>query len=177
MATSLPVAYRAVVPRYRNEAIAPRPTVDSHSTGRCAAEPVLAVAIVALALGLAAVLTSLVPASDETRAQPHRARRLAIEVVLAVKSPRLASHDRARARPRAQAAAGAPLPTVFPPGSAGGPWISPLYPQNNVTLWDRIRVSTRKDRRAYLMGTAIQLHAPEAAATPGARRAYPSKEG
>ncbi len=46
---------------------------------------------------------------------------------------------------------------------------SPLYPQNGVTLWDRIRVSSQRDRQAFLFGAAIQIHAPETAATPGPR--------
>lgn len=56
-----------------------------------------------------------------------------------------------------------------PSTSATDPWVSPLYPQNGVTLWDRVRVSTKRDRRAFLLGTAIQLHAPPMAATPGPR--------
>jgi hypothetical protein len=48
-------------------------------------------------------------------------------------------------------------------------WVSPLYPRNGVTLWDRVRVSTPGDHRAFLMGAAIQLHAPAVAATPGPR--------
>lgn len=49
-------------------------------------------------------------------------------------------------------------------------WASPLYPQNGVTLWDRIRVSSKRDRRAYLLGTAIRIHAPATAAVPGPRQ-------
>lgn len=48
---------------------------------------------------------------------------------------------------------------------------SPLYPQNEVTLWDRIRVSSPRDRRAFLQGIAIQIHTPQIAATPGRPRA------
>lgn len=58
----------------------------------------------------------------------------------------------------------APIPSV----STGEPK-SPLYPQNGVTLWDRIRVSSQRDRQAFLLGTAIQVHAPDYAATPGPR--------
>jgi len=54
---------------------------------------------------------------------------------------------------------------------------SARYPRNSVTLWDRIRVSAPQDRRASLLGTAIQIHAPQAAATPGPQRVYRSKEG
>ena len=58
----------------------------------------------------------------------------------------------------------APIPSL-----PTGPPKSPLYPQNGVTLWDRIRVSSKRDRRAFLLGTAIQVHAPDYAATPGPR--------
>jgi hypothetical protein len=58
-------------------------------------------------------------------------------------------------------------PVAAPQTSLGRPPVSPLYPQNGVTLWDRVRVSTQRDRRAYLLGTAIQIHAPAVAATPG----------
>lgn len=54
----------------------------------------------------------------------------------------------------------------MPSATTGAPK-SPLYPRNGVTLWDRIRVSSKRDRSAFLLGTAIQIHAPEAAATPG----------
>ena len=54
--------------------------------------------------------------------------------------------------------------STLPQVSATGPWTSPLYPQNGVTLWDRIRVSSKRDQRAYLLGTAIQIHAPAVAA-------------
>jgi hypothetical protein len=51
--------------------------------------------------------------------------------------------------------------------SATGPWVSPLYPQNGITLWDRIRRSNKRDLPAFLLGTAIQVHTPLVAATPG----------
>lgn len=60
-----------------------------------------------------------------------------------------------------------PVRAALPLGSSPGEWASPLYPKVGVTLWDRIRVSSPKDRRAFLLGTAIQVHAPAAAATPG----------
>lgn len=53
------------------------------------------------------------------------------------------------------------------PGATTGTPKSPLYPRNGVALWDRIRASSKRDRSAFLLGTAIQIHAPEAAATPG----------
>src|SRR3954466_15768445 len=60
-------------------------------------------------------------------------------------------------------------PAGVPHVSATGQWISPLYPQNGVTLWDRIRSGAMRDRRAFLFGVAIQVHAPAVAATPGLR--------
>jgi hypothetical protein len=65
-------------------------------------------------------------------------------------------------------------PVTKPPVSTTGPWASPLYPQNHVTLWDRIRASTQDNVWAFLLGSAIQLHAPETAATPGPRLAQPA---
>jgi hypothetical protein len=61
--------------------------------------------------------------------------------------------------------------TERPRGSVARPWVSPLYPQNGVTVWDRIRVSSQRDRRAFLLGTAIQIHAAATASTvPGGPR-------
>jgi hypothetical protein len=64
---------------------------------------------------------------------------------------------------------GTQVPGSLPPVISIGPLKSPLYPQNGGTLWDRIRVSSKRDRRAFLLGSAIQIHAPAAAATPGPR--------
>jgi hypothetical protein len=50
-------------------------------------------------------------------------------------------------------------------------WKSKIHARNDFTLWDQIRVSSQLDRRAFLLGTAIQIHAPETAATPGPRDA------
>ena len=82
--------------------------------------------------------------------------------------------------PRSTLPPGSSLLTAAPPPpfpghgalatNATGPWASPLYPQNGVMLWERIRVSAKQDRLAFLLGTAIQVHAPFAATTPGAWR-------
>ena len=56
---------------------------------------------------------------------------------------------------------------ILPPIRTTGPWASPLYPQNGITLWDRIRASSETDPQAFLIGAAIQVHAPQTAATPG----------
>ena len=68
---------------------------------------------------------------------------------------------------------GIATPAERPHGSVARPWISPLYPQNGVTVWDRIRASSQRDRRAFLLGTAIQVHAPTVAATPGTGIVHP----
>jgi hypothetical protein len=57
------------------------------------------------------------------------------------------------------ASAAARVPTI-----ASGPWVSPLYPQNGVSLWDRIWLNPETDPWDFLLGTAIQLHAPATAA-------------
>jgi len=51
--------------------------------------------------------------------------------------------------------------------STTGPWESPLYPRIGKTLWDRVRESSPRDHRAFLMGTSIQVHARAAAVTEG----------
>jgi hypothetical protein len=66
---------------------------------------------------------------------------------------------------------GIATPAELPHGGAR-PWASPLYPQNGVTVWDVIRVSSQRDHRAFLLGTAIQVHAPAMAATPGPQRTF-----
>jgi hypothetical protein len=122
-----------------------------------------------IGLGLAAVATGLMPAAgvdhgvqvwspvSRVRSLALEAERRETEVALrqALGSPGASTGERASA--------------ARPHVSAAGPWTSPLYPQNGVTLWDRIRVSSQKDRRAFLMGTAIQIHTPALAATPGTR--------
>lgn len=46
-------------------------------------------------------------------------------------------------------------------------WKSEIHARNGFTLWDHVRISSQQDRRAFLLGTAIQIHVPEIAATPG----------
>ena len=133
-----------------------------------AASLVLVVCSLATALALGAVTMSLAPASGD----PGHAARGRSPMALA----RGGEWD---VRPRESAAdpaqpAALPVnpvdeyhPDERPRVTAPDLWVSPLYPRNGVTLWDRIRVSTPGDDRAYLMGIAIQLHAPAIAATPG----------
>jgi hypothetical protein len=126
---------------------------------------VLVVATAAIGLGLATVAASLEPPAVWSprdaagRGQLKMPSRTAPEVHFG--SPATAvTRASARHGHRFITSTG----TEFPRVSAAGPWISPLYPQNGVTLWDRVRVSSQKDRRAFLMGAAIQIHAPALAA-------------
>jgi hypothetical protein len=120
-----------------------------------------------LALGLAAVsagLTSPFPAPGGS-AQGLPAVVMANGGALAVGFP-AASSDRVQSPVMPVDRVGQLAWTALPPVSATGPWTSPLYPQNGVTLWDRIRVSSPRDRRAFLLGSAIQIHAGAAGASP-----------
>lgn len=121
---------------------------------------VVVIGAVAMALGLALVTMSLLPRA-RFEASPGQGRALSMS------DHTMASTGQPLAMPGdlAEQSAMAALPTI----NATGPPKSPLYPQNGVTLWDRIRVSTKRDRRAFLLGTAIQIHAPATAATPGPR--------
>ena len=127
----------------------------------------LVVATLAIGLGLGAVTTSLtasLQASGE-RVQDHPTVAMAAGGALAV-GPDGASPDRVQAPVMPLDLDGEPASAPLPPARAAGPWKSPLYPQNGVTLWDRIRVSSQRDRRAFLLGTAIQIHAGAAGASP-----------
>ena len=54
------------------------------------------------------------------------------------------------------------------PATAGSSLFSVAAPHEG-SLWDRIPFSAQQDWRAYLLGTAIQVHAPAAAITPRLR--------
>ena len=139
---------------------------------------VLVLATAAMALGLGVVMASMAP-STETPGGPAQDRPpvvVAGDDVLEV-GPRGSGHERAPPPAQLRNVAGALAPASFGGASATGPWTSPLYPQNGVTHWDRIRVSSQRDRRAYLLGTAIQAHARATAATPGPRFALPPPHG
>jgi hypothetical protein len=129
---------------------------------------VLVVTTLTIALGLGAVTASLTPSLATPKDPAYD--QLLVGVVHAVRAPDkdLPGVSRALSQPLliARDRGGAPTPAALPRVSATGPWKSPLYPQNGVTLWDRIRVSTQRDRRAFLLGTALQLHAGAAAASP-----------
>lgn len=137
-----------------------------------AASLVLVVCSLATALALGAVTMGLAPASGD----PGHAARGRSPMALVRGGERDAWPRDAGADPTQPATlpvdvAGENAPTEPPRVTAPDLWVSPLYPRNGVTLWDRIRVSTPGDYRAYLMGTATQLHAPAIAATPGPRTA------
>jgi len=135
---------------------------------------VLVMATAAIGLGLTAVTASVaLPAARSQQDAPGRgqlymAGGMVPEVDL--RSPN-AALTRASAWPGNPSIM--PRSAALPRVSAAGPWTSPLYPQNGVTLWDRIRVSSHRDRRAFLLGTAIRAHARATAATPGPRFALP----
>jgi hypothetical protein len=129
---------------------------------------VLVVATLAMALGLGVVTASLTP-SLEASGDPAQTRLL-VGFTHGASGPegsqRGAGHDLSQPAPMVMGQGGTSSPAALPRVSAAGPWKSPLYPQNGVTLWDRIRVSTQRDGRAFLLGTAIQIHAGAAGASP-----------
>lgn len=128
---------------------------------------VLVFATVMLALGLAAIsagLTSPFPAPAGS-APDQPAVVMANGGALAVGSHG-ASPERVQPPVLPVDREGQAASMPLPPMRASGPWKSPLYPQNGVTLWDRIRVSSPRDRRAFLLGTAFQNHAGAAGASP-----------
>ena len=123
-----------------------------------------------IALGLGAITTSLVPTTEAPGA-PMQDRPVAViasDGAWEKGRPGL-RHDVAQSPVSRLDLTRAPAVTALPAVNSTGPWKSPLYPQNGVTLWDRIRVSSRKDRRAYLLGSAIQVHARATAASLRAR--------
>jgi hypothetical protein len=139
---------------------------------------VLVLTTAAMALGLGVVMASMAP-STETPGGPAQDRPplvVAGDGALEV-GPRGSGHERAQRPAQPLDLARASAPASLGRASATGPWTSPLYPQNRVTLWDRIRVSSQRDRRAFLLGTAIQAHARATAATPGPRFALPPPHG
>jgi hypothetical protein len=129
---------------------------------------VLVVVTLAMALGLGAVTASLTP-SLRAGGDPAPTRLL-VGFPSGARGPegnlRGAGDALSQPAPMPMSERGAPSPAALPRVSATGPWKSPLYPQNGVTVWDRIRVSTQRDRRAFLLGTAIQIHAGAAGASP-----------
>jgi hypothetical protein len=178
MTTALPATRRVPCQSRRGAAIAWRARGHYRSISRCGKDLMLIVASIALMVGLGAEMASLVPVAYETgMMRPHHWRSARGRAVVAA-MPNQDPGTRSTPSPvMAWDRAPGPDSKANRLHSSAGPWRSPLYPQNGVTLWDRIRVSALQDRQAFLLGMAIQLHAPEAATTPGMHRVYPSKEG
>jgi hypothetical protein len=124
--------------------------------------------VATLALGLGAVTASMTP-SLRAGGDPAQTRLL-VGSTPGARDPagnlRGAGDALSQPAPMPMGRSGALSPAALPRVSATGPWKSPLYPQNGVTVWDRIRVSTQRDRRAFLLGTAIQIHAGAAGESP-----------
>jgi hypothetical protein len=133
----------------------------------------LVVATAAIGLGMAAVTASLLPGAGANPGALDR-RQIGRDVSLEPDAAQIEAEG-ARRRPwkSPQELGSIATPAELPRGSVARPWVSPLYPQNGVTLWDRVRVSSQRNRRAFLLGTAIQVHAPAVAATPGTRMVHP----
>jgi hypothetical protein len=158
----------------------------------------LVIVSTAAALGLGAVTVSLMPppggAHDATWTW---APTVGAGGAASATWSRKSGHDRAPLTTMSWDRESEPVRAVLPLGSSPGHWASPLYPESGValeggandhidmisgsplypkigvTLWHRIRDSSPEDRRAFLLGTAIQVHARAAAATPGPRSALP----
>ena len=104
----------------------------------------LVVATAAMGLGMAALTASLLPAAG---AHPGAWERQPIGRDVSLE-PGAAQLDADGARRRPWKTPGTPggiaTPAELPRGSVARPWVSPLYPQNGVTLWDRVRVSSQR---------------------------------
>lgn len=176
--TCNPLARRS--PRPVSAADAPI-SVSRGDVRPCGIDLTLVMAVLAFAIGLSMVAASLAPLDHPSDPASHlRHARGATEpgpspgdtrgVTPARTSPRSADGADWRRPERVPppATVGSVTSTPFPRGNVS------LFPQGHVTLWDWIRVSSPRDRRAFLMGTSIQLHAPTTAATPGTQFAPPA---
>jgi hypothetical protein len=131
-----------------------------------AVDVTLVIAALAFAAGLSMTAASLAPLDHaaDLALSPHAAQGSPEPATSREGVPGLTP---SQASFRSVDRVGAGQSADFPPTARNGPAISPLFPRNGVTLWDRIRVSSKHDQRAFLLGTAIQLHTPAIAATPG----------
>jgi hypothetical protein len=163
------VPAKEAIPPHRDELAGPRMRIDLPASSRGAVDLLLVFGTMALALGMAAVMASLMLFADGAGDPGRNWTRSSERGVASVVRPRITDHALPMPLVMPIDLAAQAASTALPAVSATGPWASPLYPQNGVTLWDRIRVSWYQDRSAFLLGTAIQLHAPETAATPGPR--------
>lgn len=119
----------------------------------------LVCSVLAIALGLGAVAAGLAPLSNSSGSRPGP---ISVNAPVAVDVP----VDDSASEEASQSTAANPVEAELPRFDRNGPWPSPLYPQNGVTLWDRIRSSASRSNRAFLLGTGIQVHAAATAATP-----------
>jgi hypothetical protein len=127
----------------------------------------LVVCTLVVALGLAAISASLPNAVEEPERIPPVEATAGASPHAAVDAP-----DRTSAPPGTSSGdrvAESITRRPSSPSSPSGSWRSPLYPQNGVSLWDRVRSESQRDRKAFLIGTGIQVHTPRTAATPGPR--------
>jgi hypothetical protein len=144
----------------------PRPRLSTRcpSPGRRAPALRLVVGTVTVVLGLAAVIAGLAPSAMSTSTAPSERPRLSASATAApVRPPRAGL---AQAPPPERGLVDQPDAAARSHGSATDPWRSPLAPQHGLTLWQRIQVSTSTDFQVFLVGSAIQLYAPQTAATP-----------
>jgi hypothetical protein len=157
---------------------APRIRTRIPSTRWSVVEVALVFAAVAVALGLAAVTADLAPfAAGTSHATPDPPSVTPAGAIASSVRPLMAGYDMDQARAMPKDPAG--LATAAGPLAVGGtsPWASVVPPPTDGTPWDRLVASEQRDRRAFLLATSIQLHAPGIAATPRPRIVLPSKEG
>jgi hypothetical protein len=129
----------------------------------------LSLVTVSVALGLTAVAVGLIPpASGPSTARPLRLHHLASARKSPGPSP-VANQIPAPPPPLLweRILADRPGATARRDSSIPASWHSPLEPQNGLTLWEQIWVSEDTDPLGFLFGSAIQLSAPQIAATPG----------
>ena len=108
-------------------------------------------AMLAVTLGRGVVNAPLAP-ELVSLAEPAASRRPVDAVYgMGVLDEAIGSRDRDLAEPASLPTSrdARPASADFSGVRATGPWISPLYPQNGVTVWDRIRVSSQRDCRAF----------------------------
>ena len=167
---------REIVPRPSNDPIAPliadghRPTL----TGRRVPNRLLVVAIVAITLGLGAVMASLASfASDRGDAAQPRPPM----VIDRSHAPRLSPSRDGPVWPPADEV----NPAALLWGSTSSLWSSSLQPPTDATTEAGLAhvgtAASSRDPRAFLMDAAIQIHAPASAPAPRRRSAPPHPHG
>jgi hypothetical protein len=173
------VAWHAVTRPQPDASSGPRIPRHLQPTRRSATDLRLVVGTVALVLGSAMVTVGLMPFADGVGHPeplwPHVGREH--HVAAAVPPPIAAGHALAQPTARPSGVERAPAWAVLTRGSAMAKWPSPLYPQNGITLWDRFLVSAKSDRRAFLLGSASQLHARATAAMLHSQLGLPARYG